>query len=65
MDGYWIVDPCARTVEQYFIEADRFGPARGLDGATVIASRVIREGFTAPVNAFFDEKADLAGRLGG
>jgi Uma2 family endonuclease len=54
---YWIIDPDARTIEQYLLRQDRYELAgRFTDG--VIRSAVI-PGFEIPLLAAFDDQANL------
>lgn len=58
---YWIIDPVRQRIEQYilFLPTDKqFSPPKVFMIGDEIESRVI-EGFTIPVEAIFDEKANI------
>lgn len=54
---YWIIDPDAEIVEQYFLDGDAYRLAFKV-ASGVLTSRVV-EGFTIPVAAIFDADANL------
>ena len=55
---YWIVDTDARTIEQYFLADGQFTLAGKFDDGEVTSRAIV--GFTMPVNAAFDDAANLA-----
>ncbi|MBI4663355.1 MAG: Uma2 family endonuclease [Verrucomicrobia bacterium] len=57
---YWILDPDARTVEQYLLNAlGRYALQKKASGDDEVRSEVVT-GFKAPANAFFNDRANLA-----
>lgn len=54
---YWIIDPDAEIVEQYFLDGDEYRLAFKV-ASGVLTSRAV-EGFTIPVAAVFDAKVNL------
>lgn len=54
---YWIIDPDAEIVEQYFLDGDEYRLAFKV-ASGVLTSRAV-EGFTIPVAAVFDAKVSL------
>ncbi|MGA2500239.1 MAG: Uma2 family endonuclease, partial [Tepidisphaeraceae bacterium] len=65
---YWIVDPDARTVEQYLLRGENYGsPLKVCEGTLESAAM---PGFRIPLQALFDEDvratvlADLVGGTG-
>jgi Uma2 family endonuclease len=58
---YWIIDPTKQTVEQYLLmqpnDTSYFEPFKFVRGDEV-SSKVIY-GFTIPVDAIFDETANM------
>jgi len=55
---YWIVDPDAKTVEQFFLKDGRYPRRVTARTAGILESTVIR-GFKLPVKAIFDADAAL------
>ena len=57
---YWILDPDARTVEKYVLNAlGRYALEKKASGEEEVRSEVM-PGFKAPANAFFNDRANLA-----
>lgn len=54
---YWIIDPDAKTIEQYLLNDGRYELACKVNNGT-IASPMI-QGFSMPVEAAFDDDANL------
>lgn len=57
VEEYWIIDPDAEIVEQYFLDGDEYQLAFKV-ASGVLTSRAV-QGFTIPVAAIFDAKVNL------
>ncbi len=56
---YWILDPDARTVEKYILNAlGRYALEKKASGEEEVRSEIIA-GFKAPASAFFNDRANL------
>lgn len=55
---YWILDPEMKTVEQYLLDAGEYRLHFKANAGSIHSVAI--EGFSAPVEAMFDEQANLA-----
>ena len=57
MSEYWIIDPAAETIEQYFLENGEYElHLKSNDGH--LESRAV-SGFRIPIQSVFDDKLNL------
>lgn len=55
---HWIVDPEARTVEQYLLRGEQYAPALRMSEGDITSPTIT--GFTIPVAAIFDAEQNVA-----